>query len=65
MCKVINAEDIISTARHLLEAAYMAASSLSDREEADALTTVLDEASKKLVAARNLLDEYRAERNAA
>jgi hypothetical protein len=56
--KIIEAVDILTDARNLVECAWMAAMSLST-EEADPLQIVCDTASKKINEAIALLDEYR------
>jgi hypothetical protein len=64
MCKVLNAQDVLSEARNLVEVAWMAANALQSKEEGGPMCAVLDIASDKLREAITMLGEYRAEREA-
>jgi hypothetical protein len=59
MNKLLEAEDILAGARHCVECVFMAAASLSSREETDPLQAVADIASTKIEEAIALLSEYR------
>jgi hypothetical protein len=61
MCKIIDAEDTIASARDLVEIARMAAGNLNSNE-ANAFATVLGEASRKLASATDLLSSHLHER---
>lgn len=64
MCNVIDAEDLMSEARLLIEAVFMATSSLP-LDEGGPLAMVANIAVQRLDQARDLLDGYRRERDAA
>jgi hypothetical protein len=59
MNKILEAEDILASARHCVECVFMAAANLSSPEETDPLQAVADIASTKITEAIALLSEYR------
>jgi hypothetical protein len=64
MNKILEAEDILASARQCVECVFMAAANLSSREETDPLQAVADIASTKITEAIALLSEYRESRDA-
>lgn len=57
--KILEAEDLMHSARLLNEAVFMAAGSINDRDQIGAIQSVADLIDDKLIAARDLLDEVR------
>lgn len=51
--------DLLTSARSLLNALFMAAGSLGDREEADAFQQVIDVASNRLSDALTIVEDLR------
>jgi hypothetical protein len=60
VCKLLDTEDVIDRARHLVDAIFMAAEGLP-RREGDAIQAVAGVASGELKLAAIMLQEYRAE----
>ena len=56
---IIEAEDVISEARHLNSAIWMAAAGLGDPDHRNAIQSVADIIEKRLIKARDMLDAVR------
>ncbi|XKM41247.1 hypothetical protein A4U53_010895 [Rhizobium ruizarguesonis] len=59
--KISDVEDILASVRFLNEAVFMAAASIGDRDQMNAIQAVNDEIENKLLIARDRLDEIREE----
>jgi hypothetical protein len=57
--KISDVEDILASVRFLNEAVFMAAGSIGDRDQMNAIQAVNDEIENKLLVARDRLDEIR------
>ncbi|PZM07604.1 hypothetical protein [Rhizobium tubonense] len=54
--RVLDAQDLMSDAKNLNEAIYMAASDIQDRDKMSAIQAVADIIDKRLLAAREILE---------
>lgn len=54
-------EDILANVRHLGEAVFMAARSIGDMDQCNAIQAVCDEINNKLLIVRDRMDEIREE----
>lgn len=59
--KISDVEDILASVRFLNEAVFMAAGSIGDRDQMNAIQAVNDEIENKLLIVRDRLDEIREE----
>jgi hypothetical protein len=57
--KISEAQDVMSTARHLVEAAYMAAHGIGDSVQMNALTSLFSIVIDELHQADSMLDDVR------
>jgi hypothetical protein len=59
--KILDAQDILSRARHCLECVYAAAAQIEDEQLLNAIQTVITLADEKIIEASDLLQEYRVD----
>lgn len=57
--KIIDAQDLLSEARHLSEAVYMAAASIGDRDQMSAVQSVLTIAMHRITDAEEILEDLK------